>query len=353
MWKIFLAFATHRFLLIAVALFTINAKISPQYAGRAIRPFQPRAVLINELIKRISDGAEVKAVRALSQHSFSQVFQLTQDPFLWLARLISFLLPNQEIWVVILLSNLFLLLFLWELDILAGRMALPEVASGAGILAVLWITSYELSWGSNLSLSCYLVTLMFRCAIDNQWLLTGASLALFAFTDRMAFGFVPVLLFLFWHFNRFDPASEVLKKGFLMFVPVIVVVVIRWRYYQDIWLLVQSSALSNVIGAIKQGTLADWPLSQANLGQTLSIVVFLLGAIGALIVNSSLILRFLPLLILLGVLSFSSYNQLASRLLIAGICFEGITSTVSGVFIRLIQLALIILSCYEVVSLFQ
>jgi hypothetical protein len=88
------------------------------------------------------------------------------------------------------------------------------------------------------------------------------------------------------------------------------------------------------------------------LGQTIALVVFFAGAIAAAIVNSSLILRLLPLLIFVSVLAFSSYSQLASRLLIAGICFEGITATVSGLFIRLIQLALIILSCYEVINLF-
>ena len=156
------------------------------------------------------------------------------------------------------------LLFLWELNLLASRMALPEVASSAGILAVLWMTSYELSLGSNLSLTCYLVTLIFRAAIDSQWIFTGAGLALLALTDRMALGFLPVLIYLFWHFNRFDPASEVLKKGVMLFVPVLLVVVIRWKVYQDIWLVVQSSALMNVISAIQSGSLTGWPLSQTH-----------------------------------------------------------------------------------------
>ncbi|MFM8315815.1 MAG: hypothetical protein ACKOA8_16160, partial [Deltaproteobacteria bacterium] len=246
MWKIFLAFATHRFLLFAVALFTINARISPQHAGRAIRPFQPRAILIHKFLDRVSQGSEVNSLTALSQHPVSQVFQLTQDPFLWVGRLLLFLLEDQAVWCVVILSNLFLLLFLWELNLLASRMALPEVVSSAGILAVLWMTSYELSLGSNLSLTCYLVTLIFRAAIDSQWIFTGAGLALLALTDRMALGFLPVLIYLFWHFNRFDPASEVLKKGVMLFVPVLLVVVIRWKVYQDIWLVVQSSALMNV-----------------------------------------------------------------------------------------------------------
>ena len=352
MWKILIAFLTHRFLLLLVCLFAINAKISPQNSGRAIRPIQPRAILFQELNKKISEGSEVRALSMLNQHPVSQVFQLTQDPFLWLARGISFLWQDHALLTVIILSNLFFLLFLRELYLLSSRMALPEVASGAGILAILWMTSYEMSLGSNLSLGCFLVTFIFRSAIDNDWIFAGLGFALLAFTDRLALGLLPLIVFLFWHFNRFDPASEVLKKGLLLSVPVLVSIVLKWRYYQDVWLFVQGSALVKIIGAIKTGNFAGWPLSQENLGQTISLLVFLLGAVAAAVVNSSLILRSLPLLIFLGVLSFSSYNQLASRLLLAGICFEGITATVSGLFIRLIQLALIILSCYEIVSLF-
>lgn len=352
MWRILLAFLGHRLLLLAVALFAINAKISPQFSGRPIRPIQPRAILFNELTKKISEGAEVKALMTLNQHPLTQVFELTQDPFLWLARLGSVFWLEHPVLVIIVLSNLFLLLFLRELYLLASRMALPEIASGAAILAILWMTSYELSLGSNLSLSCFLVTLLFRAAIDNEWIFAGAAFALLAFVDRLALGFLPLMIYLFWYFNRFDPATDVLKKGFILLFPVLAAVVLRWKYYQDIWLFVQGSALLNLISGIKSGNVATWALSQNNLGQTISLSAFLIGAIAAAIVNSSLILRCLPVLIFLGVLSFSDYNQLASRLLLAGICFEGITATISGIFIRLIQLALIILSCYEIVSLF-
>lgn len=352
MWKIILAFITHRFLLVIVALLAINAKISPQNSGRAIRPIQPRAILSNELMKRVSESSEVRALTMLNQHPATQVLTLTQDPFLWLARLISFFIEARPLWVVLSLSNLFLLLFLRELYLLASRMALPEVASGAGILAVLWMTSYELSLGSNLSLGCFLVTFVLRTSIDNHWLLAGLGFALLAFMDRLALGMMPFIVYLFWYFNRFDPASDVLKKGLTLSVPVILAIVLRWKYYQDVWLFVQGSALVQLISTIKSGELMSWPFSQQNLGQTISVLVFLAGAIAAAVVNSSLILRCLPLLIFLVVLAFSSYGQLASRLLLASICFEGITAVVSGLFIRLIQLALIILSCYEVVSLF-
>ncbi len=352
MWKIFLAFILHRFLLVAVTLFTINAKISPQYAGRAIRPFQPRAILFQKWIERFSEGAEVRALKALNQQPVSKVFELTQDPFLWVARIVSLLVQNNAFYSILIVSNLFLLLFLWELNLLASRMALPEVASGAGILAVLWMTSYELSLGSNLSLSCFLTTLLFRAAIDNQWIFTGAALGLLALNDRIALGLLPVLLYLFWHFQRFEPAKEVLKKGLIFLLPILFAVVLRWSFYKDIALFVQGSALVNLMSAFKTGSFMTWPLSQNNLGQTISWVVFLAGAIAAAVVNSSLILKSLPLLILIVVLAFSSYGGLASKLLIAGICLEGIAATVSGLFMRLIQLALIILSCYEVVSLF-
>jgi hypothetical protein len=352
MWKIFLALVSHRFLLLAIALFTINAKISPQISGRVIRPFQSKTVLFHKFVERVGQGSEVKALTALNQAPASKVFELTQDPFLWFGRFLSLVFPDNSVLIVIIFSNLFLLLFLWELNSLASRMALPEVASGTGVLAVLWMTSYELSLGSNLSLTCYLVTLIFRSVIDNEWIFTGAGLALLAFSDRIALGLLPILIYLFWHFQRFNPAAEVLKKGCILLLPVLLAIILRWKYYQDIWLFVNGSALMNLIEGVKTGSIASWPWSQGNLGQTISWIVFLLGAITAAVVNSSLILRLLPLLIWVGVMAFSSYTALASRLLIAAICFEGIAAAVSGLFIRLIQLALIILSCYEMISLF-
>lgn len=352
MWKIFLALLSHRFLLIVIALFSINAKISPQYAGRAIRPFQPKTILLKKLVEKLNQGSEVRALQTLDQQPATKVFELTQDPFLWIARCVSLLVQNNALYSVLIVSNFFLLLFLWELNSLASRMALPEVASSVGILAGLWMTSYELSCGSNLSLTCYLTTLLFRASIDNQWIFTGAGLGLLALNDRMALGLLPILLLLFWNFQRFEPAMEVVKKGTIFLMPVLIAIILKWNFYKDIWLFVQGSALVSLIGAIKSGEITNWPLSQANMGQTISLIVFLFGAISAAIVNSSLVLRALPLLVLIVVLAFSSYGALASRLLIAGICFEGITAILSGVFLRLIQLALIILSCYEVVSLF-
>lgn len=352
MWKIFLALVSHRFLLCAVALFTINAKISPQYSGRAFRPFQPKAILINKLIERFSEGSEVRTLRTLCNQPVTKVLSLTQDPFLWLARVVALLVNNNALYATLIVSNVFLLLFLWELNALGSRMALPEVANETGILAVLWMTSYELSLGSTLSLGCFLTTLLFRSAIDNQWVFTGAALGLLALNDRLALGLLPLLLLLFWHFQRYEPAKEVLKKAGLFLVPVIIAVVLKWSFYQDIWLFVQGSALLNIVKAFQKGEMAGWPLSQANLGQTISFMVFLAGAVSAAFVNSSIVLRGLPLLLLIAVLAFSSYSSLASRLLMAGICLEGVAATLSGLFLRLIQLALIILSCYEIVSLF-
>ncbi len=352
MWKIFLTFVFHRFLLFAIAIITINAKISPQNSGRVIRPFQSQSVLLHKFMERVEEGSEVRALSVLNQQPVGKMFELTQDPFLWISRFVSFTLQINSVYSVLIVSNLLLLLFLWELNTLGSRLALPEVASGAGILTVLWMTSYELSLGSNLSLSCFLVTMLFRTAIDSQWFFAGIGLGLLALNDRIAIGIAPLLIYLFWYFQRFNPASEVLKKGVFFLAPVIIALVLKWKYYQDVWLFVQGSAFVNVITAIKTGSISHWPLAQNNFGQTISLLIFLAGAISAGVVNSSFIHRLLPIVIFIVVLAFSSYSTLASRLLIAGICFEGITASLSGIFLRLIQLALIIMSCYEIVSLF-
>ena len=76
-----------------------------------------------------------------------KVFQATSNPFLWICRWVAGMTPLSPIQSLLLVSNVFLLLFLWEMYALFNRMVTPEVASAATILVVLWPTTYELSSG--------------------------------------------------------------------------------------------------------------------------------------------------------------------------------------------------------------
>jgi hypothetical protein len=351
MWKILLAFCTHRVLLLVVALLAINSRTSPPRPGYTFKKLQPPAVLFHHFLEKPKEGIEYRELEAARAESPTKVFSVTSNPFVWIARWIG-IIPVSSVALILILSNLFLIFFLWELNALLNRFALPEVASSAAVLAVLWITSYELSLGSSLSLSCYLMLLSLRQAVDNNWLVTGIALGALAFTEPLVLGLLPLLIYMFWYYQQHFSVGQIFQRAIFFLIPIGIVVALRWEMYQGVGGSFQASALNQLWLSMKSFDLGTL-FSKAYVGQTLSLMLFLGGAIAALSTNTTLIHRLLPFYTLLVVVAFSNYANLASRLLLAAACLEGIAVVFSGFVTRLVQLALIILGAYEVASIFQ
>jgi hypothetical protein len=352
MWKVFLAYGVHRMLLLVLALIAINSRISPDRPGYTFKKIQPVSILFDHFLQKIKENPEFAILDSAIAEPVSKVFERTSNPFVWLARVAYAFLPVQPVTCLLILSNIFCLLFLWEVYALVNRMALPEVASGAAVLSLLWITSYEMSMGSAFSLSCFLVLFSLRHAVDNIWILTGLGLALLGIFEPLMVGLLPLVLYIFVYYQRHFSLSQVAKRALFFLLPVAGTLIWRWEDYRGVLRVIQSSSFPTVWHAISTGNFFELA-STSHFGQSFSLVFFLFGAIAAFATNTTVIHRILPLYSLLVVLAFSSYAQLASRVLFAAACMGGITAVGSTIVVRLCQLTLILLGGYEIVTLFQ
>src|SRR5262249_25088248 len=154
------------------------------------------------------------------------------------------------------------------------------IAVSGAILMVLWPTSYELSLGSTLSLSCFLVALALRHALDNQWFVAGLALGLLALFEPIAVGLMPLVLYVVWYFQRHFPIGDVLKRAAFFLVPFGLAVAFRWTVYRNLEALVDNSAASHLFG-IFRGHGVGWLFSHELAGQTISVLFFAIGAVAA------------------------------------------------------------------------
>lgn len=353
MWKVFLALLTHRALLFIVALFAINHKTSAPLPGKALRPIQPFSVLTEHFVHRVSENPEAHALGEYRGKSLASVFTDTTSPFLWLNRLFVAAIPVPSGLSVIFWSNVFLVLFLWELFAVVERLAISEVGTGAATLMALWVTSYELSLGASLAFSCFAMMFAIRNALDNRWIFTGAGLALLILVEPIAALLIPLLLFVFIYHQRHSPMKELFRELIFLALPVGGALYWKWGAVLGIQGAIESSALFNVINMFQSSGQFSWALSQSFLGQTISVAFFLIGAVCAAIVNTSILYRIIPLYVLVLVLGSSSYGAIASRLTLAGACLGGISAVSSPLVTRLLQIILLFLGGAEVFTIFS
>jgi hypothetical protein len=250
------------------------------------------------------------------------------------------------------LSNIFLFLFLWELNALFNRMVTPDVATSATILIVLWPTCYELSLGSTMAMSCFLVALAVRHALDNQWFIGGLGLGGLALVEPMAIGLLPLILYVFWYFQRHFPMLDVAKRAAFFLVPVGLAVAWRLPAYRNLGAVIHGSALMQVLGVF-HGAGITWIFSHDLAGQTISLVFFAIGAVAALFSNITFVNRIIPAVLLLLVTLFSPYATLASRVPLAGACMEGIASASSRQAGRIVAVLMLGLGIYEIYAVFR
>jgi hypothetical protein len=353
MWKAGLVFVVHRLLLLFVALFCINLRLAP---GEI--PWFPEKILSfsqlqSDLFKKTSEGDEVKRVQELSSVAPFAIFSYTSNPFYWLAHLIHKLTRLPAILTVVLLSNLFFLLFLNEVCELLSRIITSDITSGAAILVVLWPTSYEMSMGSLVAMSCWLITLGVRQCMEDKWLQGGIAIGLLALADPIAAGVLPLLLYFFWFYQRHFPWPKRLSRAAYLLIPVGAAIAMRWSDYEHIGNLMSHSAAVDFFTRTKNSGGVGWAVSTASAGQTMTAVIFATGAIAAAISNSIGMHRLIPIYLFLVMLFFSTYDAIASRALLAGVCLEGIATISAKPVLRLVQLMFLALSVIEIRAIFS
>ncbi len=340
MWKVFLAFLTHRAFLILVAMLaaTVSGKLG-------------KTPIFEKLVEKAAAGPEVAAVTRLASLSFKEAIYQTRNPYYWVANTVTSLSGWRPALVLIILSNVFLLLFLNELVALFNRMVTSDISRLGAIFVLLWPTSYELSLGSSLTLVCFLLTLSIRAALEQKWLTSGVASLGLAAMDPIAITLLPVYLYLFWSVQRFLESKIWLRNLGFFLAPF----AIGCLFSGTSWLAVLDSIDHSALMTLLQYKTPEGSslLSGPALGQTLSLCFCFLGAAGALFSNVNPVHRFLSILVLFALVASSPFSSLATRVPLAGVCMEGIASASSGTASRIVSALMIALGAYEVYVLFS
>ncbi|MBY0370825.1 hypothetical protein K2X33_09080, partial [bacterium] len=304
---------------------------------------------VHQFLSFVSQGPEASLVESLARQPIWDVILQTRNPLHWLSVAGSQLFGVSPSFALLVLSNLFLLLFLWEAFQLFNRMVTTDISTLAAIFILLWPTSYELSLGSSLPLVGFFFLMALRQALEQVWWISGLAAAAVALIDPIALAALPAFAYVFWSVQRFLTPKEWGRNLAFFLVPMAIGGLLSGGSYSIVLESLGNSALLDLISLQTGG---ESLISHAYMGQTLALVFLFLGATGALFSNVNPLHRFLPLLVLLAFLVCTPYNAMASRVPIAGICMEGIASASSGMASRVVSLLMVLLGAYEVYMLF-
>lgn len=351
MVRIISIFVIHRISLLVIALVMLNFS-GPANSPGLMPEIRPVSALWDVFVAKASNVPEVTALKSVLSVSPWVMLRTTTDPFIWLAKLFANITGLSPFLSLVILSNLFFLFFLSELMALLSRMVTTDVAAAAAVLMILWPTSYELSLGAGLAMSCYLITACLKYALDNHWLYVGFLLGALALVEPVAMGLVPLMLYLFWYFQRHFQTSQVIKKAIFFLVPVLIAIFWRWDMYRSLGSVISHSALLNLFTTAVRGSTFSWTFGNSVIGQTVTILFLAAGAVASAVGNVNFIHKLIPIVMVVLLLLFSPYGTIASRAPLAAVCLEGVAG-ISRPMTRLFQVTLIVLGVLEVCAVFR
>lgn len=351
MIRISVLFAIQRLCLLVIAFAVINYNFATEPGG-SFWKLKPVSVLWSALETKISDVPELSELKSVLGTSMLQVFRVSHNPFIWIGKIVANMTGLSPMLVLILLSNVFFLLFLAELIALLSRMVTTDIATAAAVLMILWPTSYEMSLGADLSLRCFLVTASLRYTLDNQWLAGGISIALLALIEPLAIGLIPLFLYLFWYFQRHFQTYQVVRKALFFLIPLVLAILWRSDLYFHLGQYFRQSALLSLFATVAKGSSLNWTFARSFGGQTIALLFLAVGTAASVLSNVNFVHRLIPITMFLAVLLFSPYGMVASRVPLAGVCFEGVAGISRGM-TKLMQLLLVVLSVAEIYTVFR
>lgn len=310
-----------------MALAAINFSGQAAYLGEDalpnIRPVEQVFSAFRERIDRIPEVAAVRKLIPLSNH---EMFRADRSPFLWGATWLCKGLRFSPLAALVLLSNLFFVLLLLETFQLLNRMVTEQMAGSVCILLILWPASYEMSLGSPLALTCYLVVRSIRCAMDDGWLAAGISLAVLQLAGPIGSGLMVLVVYLFLYFCRGRPMEHRFKSGAMLLVPLILAILWRKDSVGSFQQVFSGSAAGSLFAAVKEKQVG-WTFAYSQLGQTITLAFLALGTLLGCLQTGIWVHRVATLGMLVLLVLYSSYGTLASRAPMAGLCLAGLVST--------------------------
>lgn len=343
-------FLFHRLALLVVAFFAVNFSAQRQVVGDDMIPnIRSTETVWAELVQRLSQAPEIAEVQRVLPMSSWQVVQKERSPYLWFNHWLCRITRISPLASLILLSNLFFLWFLLETHQVLTRMVTEHMAGTVGILLVLWPASYELSLGSPFSLTCLLFVRSIRAALDDSWWSSGFSLALLSLCDPVAAGLFCFVLYLFWYLHRGRPLRAQLRTALIFLSVPIAALVWRGTEILNFKAAFAGSALKTLYSVLKQGQVHA-TFAHSNLGQTITIAFFGLGAVVCLFQAAVGMHKALFLTVFGLWLGCSPYAHLASRAPLSGICLTGLVGTQARL---IVQASFCLLSLHEVFATFS
>src|SRR4051812_26642147 len=115
MWRVILSFVTTRIILFAVALLALNSSLPSENPKMPLVKIHSFASLVRAFEAKVAQGVEHGRLMEAMRVPLKNVYQVSKDPYIWAARWLAGLTDLSEVKVLLLLSNIFLLLFLNEL----------------------------------------------------------------------------------------------------------------------------------------------------------------------------------------------------------------------------------------------
>lgn len=354
MWRIFIGFVFHRAILYGASLLVISYSINSQEKSSLVPPLQSPQGLNSRLLAKVAELPEHQWVSQWASRPtmFSDLVKSPPPPFIALGAVVSRFTSLPLSATLMLLSSAFFLLLLMEIFQLLSRIASEEIATVAGVLLVFWPTSYELSLGSSLAAEAYFITWAVRTAIDDKWVFCGIALLLAGLTNATMLGILPLVICWFWFYTRNYQWMPVVRRTLYIAIPVGIAVLLNSKDFSSLPSLIHQSAFFSLLSGSHSADL-KWTLSQSMAGQTIAVVILMIGAGVAAASNFSLLHRAIPIYFLLFWLLFSPYGTLASRVPIAGVCFQGIANVSSSPLTKLILAIFLAAGVYEIYLVFS
>lgn len=302
-------------------------------------------------LNRVAQSPEASQLAARVGATFS--WQCLRDPFIeiayWVLRCTPFTAPG----CLIALSNIFFVLFIFELFRLVSRSAMPEAAAATAILAILWPASFELGLGERLAFEAWALALALRCLLDNKWLNVGLGYAGFLLYDHRGVWFLPLIVYFFLFFQQHFQKSVVARRLIFFVVPVTAALWITNFSIAEIWYQWRGSFLSQLFPptqALQLAAAEGWP---HFIGQALSLVLLVGGA--ALTLRSPLqwLYRSIPVALGLYALAFIQWGTLGSRGVLAAAALQGIAENFDRKQLTLLEVLLLFFGAVEVFRVFH
>jgi len=348
MWRAILALTVQRFLLLSVAFLAINLQLDrSQGGGVRIRSWNEVKPILLSLTERLDEWRELEESRT---HPATQVLSVSKNPVVWLSRVLADFLRWPSASILILVSNLLFLWFLWSLNSLFNHLAMPDEASDATILAALWVTSYEFSLGSSVVFFGLASTWCLQGALDNRWWLAGIGVAGLLLQEPVGVAYLPYLLMVFFYFQRHFMLSQILKNSLFLLVPAVVVSWWRWDVVSHIASMWDHGSVMTILNQLSMSQF-DWFWQSDQLAQTLTILFFLGSAILLGLVSRLFVHVLIPITGMGALLALMPFGQVASRSVVAMVCLLGPAVMMSKPLGWIMRCVFVGLSVYEVAHL--